>query len=113
MRLALDTNRYSDLQRGLPDVVALLESPHEIFIPFIVLAEIRVSFVHGTRAAENERKLRAFLALDGISVLFPDPQTLHHFLILYWQLKHQVTPIPQNDLWVSALLLPINFSLCY
>jgi hypothetical protein len=45
MRLALDTNRYTDLCRDTADVVALVEH----------------------RGAENERRLRQFPAHPGIS----------------------------------------------
>jgi predicted nucleic acid-binding protein len=41
MRLALDTNRYTDLARNVPAVVALVEQADEIYLPFVVLAELR------------------------------------------------------------------------
>ena len=37
MRLALDTNRYTDLCRGAAEVVELVEHAEAIFLPFIVL----------------------------------------------------------------------------
>ena len=39
MRLLLDTNRYTDLDRSIADVVAKIAQATEVCIPFIVLAE--------------------------------------------------------------------------
>jgi hypothetical protein len=38
MRLALDTNRYTDLCRGDVSVVATVELADAVWLPFIVLA---------------------------------------------------------------------------
>ena len=45
MNVALDSNRYSDLQRALPDVVAQLEVADTVVLPFVVLAELRAGFL--------------------------------------------------------------------
>jgi hypothetical protein len=57
MRLALDTNRYSDLARNLPEVVARVEQADEVFLPFVVIAELRAGFAAGSRARKNEDAL--------------------------------------------------------
>ena len=67
MRLALDTNRYTDLCRGDAQVRAILEGADEILLPLPVLAELRAGFAHGSRRAANERVLAEFLAQDGVS----------------------------------------------
>ncbi len=74
MRVALDTNRYVDLCKGVGETVALLEEAEAIVLPFVVLGELRAGFVHGRRQAENERILRRFLLKDGVLVLFADDQ---------------------------------------
>ena len=112
MRLALDTNRYSDLFRGHGGVVALVEHAEAVFLPFAVLAELRAGFVNGTRGAENERILRRFLMKPGVGVLFADDQTTHHYAAIFSQLKRQGTPIPTNDLWIAAMVLQHDLVLC-
>ncbi len=112
MRLALDTNRYTDLCRGTAEVVTLVEHADAVFLPFVVLAELRAGFVVGTRGAENERILRDFLMKPGVAVLFADDQTTHHYATLFRQLRRQGTPIPINDLWISALVLQHDLVLC-
>jgi tRNA(fMet)-specific endonuclease VapC len=112
LRLALDTNRYSDLCRGLPDIVALVENAEAVSLPFVVVAELRAGFAVGRRGAENERVLRRFLAKDGVSVTFADEQTTYHYAALFRQLRRQGTPIPTNDLWVAAIVMQHDLVLC-
>lgn len=38
MKLALDTNRYTDLMIGVPEVVRVLETASSIYVPFRSLA---------------------------------------------------------------------------
>ena len=111
MRVALDTNRYVDLCKGVAGTVALLEEADAILLPFVVLGELRAGFAHGRRQAENERILRRFLMKDGVHVLFADDQTTHHYASVYRQLRTQGTPIPTNDMWLAALVLQHSLSL--
>lgn len=105
MRLALDTNRYVDLCKGVDDTARLVSTAEAVFLPFVVVAELRAGFALGRRAAENERVLRRFLLKDGVAVLYPDDQTTHHYAAAFRQLRRQGTPIPTNDLWIAALVL--------
>jgi len=111
VRVALDTNRYVDLCRGVDETVALLEEAELVVLPFVVLGELRAGFVHGRRQAENERTLRRFLLKDGVEVLFADEQTTHHYASVFQQLRRQGTPIPTNDMWLAALALQHNLVL--
>jgi tRNA(fMet)-specific endonuclease VapC len=103
IRITLDTNRYSDLQRGAPGVVEALSIVDAIVVTFVVVAELRAGFILGRRGAENERLLQAFLALPDVTIAFPDVQTTHSYAKLHRQLRQQGTPIPDNDLWLAAL----------
>jgi tRNA(fMet)-specific endonuclease VapC len=111
MRVALDTNRYVDLCKGISETIEILETAEEILLPFAVLGELRAGFVHGRREAENERVLRRFLLKDGVRVLFADDQTTHHYASVFRQLRKQGTPIPTNDMWLAALVLQHNLAL--
>lgn len=111
MRLALDTNRYTDLCRGIPDVVSTLETAEEVHLPFIVLGELRAGFGAGRHRAYNERVLRQFLLKPGVGVLFADDLTTQQYGSIYRQLREQGTPIPTNDMWVAALVLQHDLAL--
>jgi tRNA(fMet)-specific endonuclease VapC len=111
VRVALDTNRYVDLCRGVRDTVDLLEQAETVLLPFVVLGELRAGFVHGRRQVDNERTLRRFLLTPGVTVLFADDQTTHHYADVFRQLRRQGTPIPTNDIWLAALVLQHNLAL--
>ena len=105
MRLAVDTNRYTDLCRGDRTVVETVEHADEVWLPFIVLGELRAGFAVGNQGPRNEAVLRRFLLKPGVAVLYADEQTTHHYAAIYRQLRKQGTPIPTNDMWIAALVL--------
>ena len=111
MRIAIDSNRYTDLRCGLPEVVEFLEDVEEIHMPLIVLAEQRAGFAYGTRREENEQAMAKFLNEGGVYVLRPDEQTTCFYADLYAYLRRRGTPIPTNDLWVAALCVQHNLVL--
>jgi len=108
VRLALDTNRYVDLCKGVPETARLVATAEGVIVPFVVVAELRAAFALGRRAAENERILRRFLAKDGVELLFADEQTAFHYAGVFRQLRLQGTPIPTHDMWIAALVLQHN-----
>ena len=87
MKIALDTNRYVDLCKGVPETVTLLEEAESVALPLVVLGELRAGFTLGRRHAENERTLRRFLLKDGVRVIFADDQTTHHYAAVFRQLR--------------------------
>ena len=111
MRIALDSNRYSDLRKGDPAVVEFLTEVDEIHVPLIVVAEQRAGFAYGNRREENERLFTKFLNQAGVWVVCPNEQTTHYYADLYNYLKSRGTPIPTNDLWIAALTLQHNLVL--
>lgn len=111
MRLAMDTNGYVDLCKGVDDTVRLVETADSVSLPFAVVAELRAGFAMGRKSSENERTLRRFLLKEGVNILYPDDQTSHHYAAVFRQLRHQGTPIPTNDIWIAALVLQHNLVL--
>jgi tRNA(fMet)-specific endonuclease VapC len=105
MKIAFDTNRYTDLVRGDEFVADMVAVADEVWLPFIVLGELRAGFAAGSQEARNEAVLRRFLMKPDVGVLYPDEQTTHHYAIVYRQLRKQGTPIPTNDMWIAALVL--------
>lgn len=103
MRVVLDTNRYTDLAKGDRDVLRLLETAAEVYLPFVVLAELRAGFALGSRSHDNEQALERFLAKPVVTILFATEATTRVYASLFRQLRRQGTPIPTNDLWIAAL----------
>jgi tRNA(fMet)-specific endonuclease VapC len=108
MKVAVDSNRYTDFCRGIPEVVEVIESASEIFIPLIVLAEQRAGFANGSNREKNERVLTKFLNTEGVFILSPDEQTTFFYADLYSYLRKKGKPIPTNDIWIAALVLQHN-----
>jgi len=111
MKLLLDTNRYIDFCKGEADVVLKLRMAEEIFLPFVVIGELRAGFRCGTKGRENEKVLSRFLQGLRVEILYADDQTTHHYANLFFQLRKQGTPIPTNDLWIAALVTQHNLLL--
>jgi tRNA(fMet)-specific endonuclease VapC len=111
MRIALDANAYTDLCVGERRVVDVISQSERIYLPLIVLAELRAGFQAGIRAKENERVLSRFLKTPRVRLLLPDEQTTVHYASIYLQLRKEPRPIPTNDLWIAALVVQHNLTL--
>ena len=111
MKIAVDSNRYTDFCRGVREVVEVLEGATEIHLPLIVVAEQRAGFAHGANREKNERVLTKFLNNDAVFTLSPDDQTTFFYADLYAYLRKKGKPIPTNDLWIAALVLQHNLVL--
>ena len=112
VKLALDTNRYTDLCRGDVGVVQTVELADQVWLPFIVLGELRAGFVVGNQGPRNEAVLRRLLMRPGVGVLYADEQTTHHYASIFRQLRKQGTPIQTNGMWIAALVLQHSLVLC-
>ena len=112
VRLALDTNRYTDLCRGVRAAIEPVEQAEEVWLPFVVVGELRAGFAAGSQEPRNEAVLRRFLLKSGVGILYADEQTTHHYANVYRQLRKQETPIPANDMWIAALVLQHSLVLC-
>ena len=111
VEIIIDTNRYRDFCDAEPHAVEVFRRVHAIHIPIMVVAELRVGFVMGSRSASNESVLARFLSRARVRVLRPDMATTHHYAGLFRQLRVAGTPIPINDLWIAALAAQHELSL--
>jgi tRNA(fMet)-specific endonuclease VapC len=105
VRVALDTNRLTDLFQGDAELADRLGECDEVWIPLIVLAEMKAGFYGGSQQHRNEILLQSFLAKPTVGILLPARGTAEHYARLFVQLKRAGTPIPDNDLWIAALAL--------
>jgi len=111
VRVALDTNRLTDLLRGDADLAERLAACDEVWIPLIVLGEIMAGFYGGAQVHRNEALLRKFMAKATVGILLPGRETAEHYARLFVQLKRSGRPIPDNDLWIAALTLEHDLTL--
>jgi len=111
VRIALDTNRITDLFRGDTELAERLGTCEEIWIPLVVLGEIKAGFRGGAEQRRNEMLLSRLLAKTTVGVLLLSDATAEHYARVFVQLKRAGTPIPDNDLWIAALVLEHNLLL--
>jgi tRNA(fMet)-specific endonuclease VapC len=111
VRVALDTNRLTDLFQGDQELADRLGQCDEVWLPLIVLAEIKAGFYGGSQPYRNEGLLQSFLAKPTVGVLLPARETAEQYARLFVQLKRAGTPIPDNDLWIAALVLEHDLQL--
>jgi tRNA(fMet)-specific endonuclease VapC len=101
--LILDTSAYSALKKGVPQVVSAVNSAGQLFIPTIVVGELRYGFLKGTKNDENEAILQKFLASPDVEILDITLDTTIHYAELYAHAKQKAKVLSHNDLWIAAL----------
>lgn len=111
LRVALDTNRLTDLLGGDLQLGGWLETCERVCVPLFVLAEIKSGFLAGSRQQQNEAGLIRLLSQPTAEVLLPDRETAEHYARLWLQLKRAGKPVPSNDLWIAALALQHDLTL--
>lgn len=111
MKIAIDSNRYTDLARGDKLAIEVIEASAEIYVPLIVLGELRAGFAFGSMLEKNEAILNRFLNEKSVFVLCPDDQTTHYYADIYAYLRKKGQPIPTNDMWIAALVWQHNLVL--
>ncbi len=109
--MALDTNRLTDLFQGDAELADRLGECDEVWLPLIVLAEIKAGFYGGSQQHRNEILLQSLLTRPTVGILSPGRETAEHYARLFVQLKRAGTPIPDNDLWIAALVLEHDLQL--
>jgi tRNA(fMet)-specific endonuclease VapC len=111
MKIVLDTNAYTALMKGEERITAVLEFSEEVFVPAVVLGELYGGFHLGKYRDKNIRTLELFLSKPGISCLDSTKAIAERYGMLIKFLKEQGTPIPTNDIWISASVLETGFKL--
>ena len=77
----------------------------EVWIPLFALGEIKAGFQGGTQQRRNEGLLNRLLAKPTVGVLLPSRETADNYARIFVQLKRAGTPVPDNDLWIAAMVL--------
>ncbi len=102
MRLALDTNAYSEFMRGSPVLKDWIQLAEEIGVSTVVMGELRSGFEAGKKAKANEAGLVRFLQSSRVVVHGIDEQTTFHYARILCALREVGRPIPTNDIWIAA-----------
>lgn len=99
--MILDTNAVSAVLSGDKGIGELLRNADRHHLPLGVIAEYQFGLLASKRRRQLESLFRR-LEADSI-VLYPDRETADWYAAIRLELKKNGTPIPENDIWVSAL----------
>ena len=100
--ILLDTNAYAAFLAGNRAILDALSQAETVFLSVIVLGELHAGFRGGHKRAENERILEEFLTRPGVLPLFISLETARIFGEIKAGLARAGTPVPINDVWLSA-----------
>jgi predicted nucleic acid-binding protein len=103
MNYLLDTTAYSELLRGHDGTADLVQRAGTLYLPNVVMAELRYGFALGGRQEENERLLERFVASKKVRVLLPDNATTTYFVAIAVYAKHKGIKLSTHDVWIAAL----------
>jgi len=100
--MVLDTNAYSDWRRyGRWN--SLISTAGDVFMPSIVLGELRYGLRRAALGPQNEAQLSRFLIHARVRVLQVDEATSRIYADLKNYLHAAGKPIPENDIWIASL----------
>ena len=101
--MILDTNAVSALFAGDPAIERLLATAERHELPVVVIGEYRYGL------ARSRHKKRLGTLLDELAreslMLDVDERTAHAYATVRESLRKKGRPIPENDVWISALAL--------
>ena len=100
--MILDTNAISAFFEEVPAVCVGVGGSEVLAVPSIVLGEYRFGLSGSRLRAELEAKLGRLERLAD--VLCVDAETARHYAAIRRELKDAGAPIPDNDLWIAALV---------
>jgi len=100
--LFLDTSAYSFFKRGHPVVLEAIRHADRLYLNTIVLGELFSGFDRGKYRSQNRKELKEFLSHHSVKVFSLTEETAERYSFIYGALASAGTPIPTNDLWISA-----------
>jgi len=99
--MILDTNAVSRVLAGDPGIEKVLSCAVRHHLPVVVIGEYRFGLIGSRHRKQLEQQLD-ILERESI-VLVTDRATARFYATVRGELKKQGTPIPENDVWISAL----------
>jgi len=111
IKVMLDTSAYSAYLRGNEEVKRAIREADEIFLNPVVLGELHAGFINGGKEKRNREILREFLASPRVQVAVIDEETSERYAAIIAYLWVKGTPLPTNDLWISATAMQYGLKL--
>ena len=100
--MILDTNALSAFVDGDPALRPHVETAPVLMIPVIVLGEFRYGIGRSSRRDQYDAWLAGHL--PAFRILDVTQQTAEIYADIRLQLREDGSPIPENDVWIAALV---------
>jgi len=100
----IDTNVFVACLRGRADHVRekfLEYPPHEILVPFQVVAELKLGAAKSARPDHHARQVENIL--KPFAIAWPHIDAVEHYVDIRATLENAGTIISQPDLWIAAI----------
>jgi tRNA(fMet)-specific endonuclease VapC len=98
--IALDTNQAIAVLNGAGAVEQRLGGCVTVFIPAIVLGELRFGALNSARSEENLKRVE--MLASRCQMLAITDVTAARYADIRLALKRSGLPIPENDIWIAA-----------
>lgn len=95
--------------RGKLDLFALVAPDEPLFIPLVVLGEIRKGALKSANPVRQNERIDELLKTIG--VIHPDLEAADVYARTAVQLESKGRPIPENDVWIAAAALQLDMPL--
>jgi tRNA(fMet)-specific endonuclease VapC len=106
---ALDTNIVSAWLEDETIIADKIDAAANIFIPITVVGELYYGAQYSTKVEQNLNNISK--ALSNYSLLVIDEDTCKQYGLIKASLRRKGKPIPENDIWIAALVMQHNLTL--
>jgi tRNA(fMet)-specific endonuclease VapC len=108
-RYLLDTNIIIALFASESSIVRNLAQADEVFIPSIALGELNYGARKSGRSQENLERIEELIS--NSTIVGCDADTARQYGDVKNRLRIKGRPLPENDVWISALALQHSLTL--
>lgn len=100
-KFLLDTNIISALLKGEVGIADKIDTAKKVYIPVIALGELYYGASYSGHPEKNTLDVRKFA--KAYNLLLIDEETTVEYGNIKTMLRKQGKPIPENDIWISAI----------
>jgi len=97
----LDTNIIISLFDNDKSVIENIKGKSVIYVPSIVIGELFYGAYNSNKQKDNIKKISQFQ--KDVIILDCDSITGNHYGRIMKELKTKGCPVPENDIWISAI----------
>lgn len=109
--MIIDTNVYSQMNRGKEAAVQSVLNAKMLYLPFCVVGELFYGFNLGDNKELNYSELYKFMSSECVELLNPNITTAKVYGELSKHCKLKGRVLSNNDLWIAALASEHNIPL--